>query len=678
MRSIRRSLTLYLLVLLAVMLGGMWFVIDQAARRAFAAREEAGRNLIVSRYEENVRKEQAQIDQLLFDKARELGNMMQLHYGQSYEQEAVKFATVTAVGPLMFVTTQPALWAVPIEGTVPVASLALLGGVPGASGGNRPSANAGSGSAGMPVLRRPLGHHFIWVQFYFGNLPLPEEFIQHFDDDKGSSDYFQINTTGGREWRSRSLGSRKLPFEPWEWDSRSLGGGDGGRAAETESLIDWTFGTAELYPDGEKVRRVVYKMPYFIRSPPRRRDWPQRSLLGAWGMWAAGGGIGVPPAASGMSGLPRLYVQCARPVQQIEQRLQQLAAERDAELAELTADITAVQQQLRQKIAAVGLVAFAAVLVGGPLLIGRGLRPVGRLSEAVSQVSEKDFKLPHDGQGLPDELAPIHARLTQTLQLLRRAFDREKQAVADISHELRTPIAALLATIDVALLKPRETSHYLNVLQECRLIVRQLSQLVERIMTLANLDAGNDRVEIAPVVLHELASACMAVIRPLAAVNHLTVDYDVPTDLVIPTDAAKLREVIMNLLHNAVEYNRPGGVVELSAWRADAIVVLQVRDSGIGMTPEVQERIFERFYRADASRQAATVHAGLGLAIVKEYVERLGGTIEVESAVGVGSTFRVRLPLQRRELSVRGEVACSQRREPAGEFSASNNCEPRR
>ena len=649
MRSIRRSLTLYLLLLVSLMMGGVWFVIDQAAKQAFAAREEAGRHLILSRYEENVHREQAQIDQVLFDKARELANVMQLHYGQSYEIEAVKFPSVTAVSPLMFLTTQPGLWAVPTAGSVSVLSVPDRGGgflpLPGSGGGGSNPPPSGGGSPLM-IFRRPLPHYFAWMQFYFGNLPLPEEFIQHFDDDKGSSDYFQINTTGGREWRSHSLGSRKLPFNPAELESRSSGGGDSQRFVEAENLIDWTFGTVELQPDGEKVRRVVYKVPYFLRSPPRRRDWPQRSLLGAWGAWAAAGGIGLPPAASGTAGLPRIYVQCARPEREIQHRLQRLAQERDKELADLTTDIQAVRHQLRQRIAGVGLVAFLAIAVGGPVLVGRGLRPLGKLSEAVSRVSEKDFKLPHDGSDLSAELAPIHARLTQTLDLLRRAFAREKQAVADISHELRTPIAALLATMDVTLMKPRDPEQYRTCLQECRLIARQLSQLVERIMTLATLDAGNDRLDIAPVQVHELASACVAVIRPLASANQITVDCDVPPDLVMETDAGKLREVLTNLLHNAVEYNRPGGVVELSIWTKQQEVIVQVRDTGIGMTPEVMEKIFERFYRADASRHATGVHAGLGLAIVKEYIERLSGTIEVESQPGVGSTFRVRLPRQ--------------------------------
>ena len=320
------------------------------------------------------------------------------------------------------------------------------------------------------------------------------------------------------------------------------------------------------------------------------------------------------------------------------------AEERDTELQKLAAEIRGARRSLRFDIATIGLVAFLAVAVGGPLLVGRGLRPVGKLSDAVSRVSEKDFKLPHDGSDLSVELVPIHARLTQTLDLLQRAFAREKQAVADISHELRTPIAALMATIDVALRKQRTPDQYRAALEECRLISKQLGQLVERIMTLASLDAGNDRTQIARVDIAELAASCAAVIRPLAAANSIAVDLSVDSRLETDTDAAKLREVLMNLLHNAVEYNRPDGVIELSAWQEGLNVVLEVRDTGIGIAPEVKDRIFERFFRADPSRHATGIHAGLGLAIVKEYVERLGGTIAVESTLGVGSVFRFTIP----------------------------------
>lgn len=340
----------------------------------------------------------------------------------------------------------------------------------------------------------------------------------------------------------------------------------------------------------------------------------------------------------------RLVVQTVRPHAELTARLAADEAERDEQLARVRSETRMELDLLRARLITIGAGTFAALVLGGWFIVNRGLSPLHKLSDAVSRVSEKDFHLAVEPAELGRELAPIHARLTQTLTLLQRAFAREKQAVADISHELRTPIASLLATIDVALRKPRTPEQYRNTLEECRLISKQLGQLVERIMTLALLDAGSDQKQVGPTDATELAGGCCAVIRPLAAANNITVSSHLADSLTFDTDAGKLREVLMNLLHNAVEYNKSGGTIDLTARRDGDKAVFEVRDTGIGMSPEVRERIFERFYRADASRQATGVHAGLGLAIVKEYVTRLGGTIEVESTPNVGTTFRVTLP----------------------------------
>ena len=340
----------------------------------------------------------------------------------------------------------------------------------------------------------------------------------------------------------------------------------------------------------------------------------------------------------------RIIVHTARPYSELDARLTTDQKERDDQITRVRSETQMELSNLRARLIVIGAVTFAALVLGGWFFVARGLAPLHTLSDAVSRVSEKDFRLPVGAEGLGRELAPIHARITQTLTLLQRAFAREKQAVADISHELRTPIASLLATIDVALRKPRTPEQYRTTLEECRLITKQLGELVERIMTLALLDAGNDQTQLARTDASELARGCAAVIRPLAAANTVTLLSRVEEDLVLDTDAGKLREVLINLLHNAVEYNRPDGTIEMTARRDGAAVAFEVRDTGIGMTADVRERIFERFYRADASRHATGIHAGLGLAIVKEYVARMNGTITVESEPDVGTTFRVTLP----------------------------------
>lgn len=291
------------------------------------------------------------------------------------------------------------------------------------------------------------------------------------------------------------------------------------------------------------------------------------------------------------------------------------------------------------------LITFLGIIGGGIWLVRRGLQPIERISLAVSKVSEKDFALHLAPERTPIELASIVEKLKETLSSLKRAFEREKQAAADISHELRTPIASLMATIQVCLRKQRAPEEYRKTLQSCADIGQQLGGLVERLLALARLDAGTDQVETQLVDVPELAEQCVQMIRPLAETQGLHLRLDRNGPVTVETDAAKLRDVLINLLHNAMQYNKPHGDVEVRICKLDGHATLEVRDTGVGIPSDALPHLFERFYRVDPSRQSDTIHAGLGLSIVKGYLDLMGGKIDVESQVGQGSTFRVRLPL---------------------------------
>ncbi|QVL32874.1 HAMP domain-containing histidine kinase [Telmatocola sphagniphila] len=325
--------------------------------------------------------------------------------------------------------------------------------------------------------------------------------------------------------------------------------------------------------------------------------------------------------------------------------IQRLLRNTEDEADTFKAEGEATLSRLKLSLIGIGLLTLLAATLGVGLIITQGLKPLRRLSEAVSQVSEKDFNLPLKSESMPLEVYPTVEKLRTTLDLLRRAFEREKQATADISHELRTPIASLNATLDVALKKPRSVSEYQEVLQDCRMIGKEMGGLVERIMALAYLDAGADHVKTEEVDASKLLGVCGAISKPLAEAQGLKFQLKLDSDLKLRTDPDKLREVVMNLLHNAIEYNKPGGEIELSAksWGKNGLEV-DVRDTGIGISPDLKDKIFERFYRVDPSRTNTGVHAGLGLAIVKEYVSRLGGTLELASQVGQGSQFKICIP----------------------------------
>jgi two-component system heavy metal sensor histidine kinase CusS len=406
---------------------------------------------------------------------------------------------------------------------------------------------------------------------------------------------------------------------------------------------DKRFDDVEV-PNLGRVRRVVYRS-YLSLQP--------RSFGGGGGRGPnPGPGLGGPPNPGQPGGfvrqpsdLPPVYVQYAQKLTDLDAQKAALAVKRDEQIHRLDVETRESQERLRGRVAGIAALTFASLVVGGWFIIGIGLSPLRKLTVAVAQVSERDFRLVMDKEDLTVELLPIHDKLTQSLEALRIAFEREKEAIADISHELRTPVAGLMATLDVALRRPRTAEQYQKTLEECRAISKQLAHLVERVMTLAYLDADKSQVTRTDSDAAEVAEGCAAVIRPLSESQNVTFRTEIEGPTTVATDPDKLREVMINLLHNAVEYNRPGGEIELRVRPAKGGgAIVEVADTGIGMSPDVQAKIFERFFRADPSRTQTGVHAGLGLAIVKEYVNRLGGTIAVESQLGKGSTFRVTLP----------------------------------
>jgi heavy metal sensor kinase len=401
-------------------------------------------------------------------------------------------------------------------------------------------------------------------------------------------------------------------------------------AAMLPGKLHWQWDDTELKP-GHRVRRVILKVQGF------RIYMETRPKGGKGGGKDSGGPFRAPPEWT-------IYVQGACDLDRQDASLAGLRQQLDKDRDDLVAESDESLRKVWIRLIGIGLLTFAATLAGGLLLVWLGLRPLSRLGDAVSLVSEKDFRLPMDPARLPDELRPIAERLGETLHQLKRAFAREKQAAADISHELRTPLAALMAAVDVALRKPRAAEEYRRVLEECQGIGEQMGEMVEKLLALARLDAGATSVRTRFLDAAEIADQCAALVRPLAEARGLRLRVQDNGPALLTTDAEKLREVVTNLLHNAIEYNRPQGSVELSVARDNGQLRIQVRDTGIGIPAEAREHIFERFYRADPSRQADNAHAGIGLAIVKGYVDLLGGTIQVESTLGEGTTFTINLP----------------------------------
>jgi signal transduction histidine kinase len=593
MPSIRRSLIGYFLLLMGVTFLGVGLIVDGFVSAANAARQAADEARLRQDYEVRCRDSADKFDEELLTRAQSLAKELRKEYSSSAfrasrNELARRNQLATATLPLALGLNR---WSVVVAGTLTSQRLVL----------------------DTVYWRTVL---MMQTEEFIGTRPV--DLSEH-------PGLFQIHLPRTGTGRPTPVRPARQAYDlPLDADALDR---DADTAEEHHA-----FDTVAVPGFGE-FRRVVYSYPLFDRL---RGVFPQRNPRDA-------GRSGPPPARPAMQP-PALYVQYFRPKADLDAILAAHHDKLDDDLAALDRETANYLRRFLGLLLLVGAAGFVGLFAGSWWIVRRGLKPLATLTTAVSRVSEKDFLLPVAAADLSEDLLPIHARLTHTLDSLRRAFEREKQAVGDISHELRTPLAALRTTLDVALRKPRDAEQYRGTLSDCREIARQLSRLVDRILTLAALDSGQGERPHVAVDVSDLAMECVAVIRPLAESHDLTFRAEVTPGVMAETDPDRLREVMMNLLHNAVEYNRPGGKVTLCVSAHDAEVRVAVVDTGIGMVPAVRGQIFERFYRADASRHATGVHAGLGLAIVKEYLTRLGGTIHVRSEPDRGTTFTVTLP----------------------------------
>jgi two-component system phosphate regulon sensor histidine kinase PhoR len=219
-----------------------------------------------------------------------------------------------------------------------------------------------------------------------------------------------------------------------------------------------------------------------------------------------------------------------------------------------------------------------------------------------------------------------------------------KDFVANVSHELRTPLAAISGYAETLLegaLEDRENSRRFAAIILDK--ARQLTNIVSDLLVLSTLESGKPPAP-EPISLRESIESALRTVEPVARARGVNVAFQSAEDLDVLGHEVRLEQVFVNLLDNAIKFNRPDGEVRVEIAREDGRAVVHVRDTGLGIPSRDLPRIFERFYRVDKARSRATGGTGLGLAIVKHAVEQMGGSVSVESRLGQGSVFTVALP----------------------------------
>ena len=593
MRSIRFSLTICFVLLLGLALGTASVFAYQSAKTSIQGRLNAQKELAEARYKDLVRDEENRLDEALLFQAQTIARIVQFHV----DWGKLRFLELHTLGILSS----------PLSPNGHITSTSWI------IQSNRAFATD-MFRKNTPVVRFDQAEIFNRL-------------------DGQVAEFFQFDTAWNSSYKSNSLGSHSLPLNRDKF--------------APEEVLHWEFEDVQL-SETLKVRKVALKASRFLFGPSSRGSRGS-SFSGRDRNERQGNAPLAPPTSSGTgnesSFRPAIFIQCAYDIAKRDAKCQAFLAEKEEEITTFENEQKASLKLFRDRLTAINISTF---VFGGFIclwLVKLGLEPLRNLSLSVSRINEKEFRLDTDSSTMPVELQPISIRLENTLALLQKAFNREKQATADITHELRTPLAAMITTLDVALRKSRTAEEYKSILEEIRGSCGQMHGEVERLLTLARLDAGADPLRPETFELSSLCGDCIQMIRPLADQKSVTISMDGISSLEITTDPGKLKEILTNLLHNSIQYNRPGGWISLAFQAKPGSIIIEVRDNGIGIRRENLTRVFERFYREDPSRgQGDLTNSGLGLAIVKGFVELLGGTITVESSPETGSTFKIVLP----------------------------------
>jgi len=307
----------------------------------------------------------------------------------------------------------------------------------------------------------------------------------------------------------------------------------------------------------------------------------------------------------------------------------------------IAADLVAMRRFTWWLLAAGGTV-LALGLAGGWRLATRAIRPVEEISAAASRISAGNLAERIKTVDPDNEIGRLAGVLNSTFARLEGAFAQQKQFTADASHELRTPLAVIISEAQTALARERSAAEYRETVQVCLDTAQQIRRLTESLLQLARWDAGQEAIQHSPVNLADRTRACLELIRPLADERGIRILCDLAPGQALG-DADPLDQIIINLLTNAIQYNKLHGEIRVATRAENGAAILTVADTGQGIAGEDLPHIFKRFYRADKSR--AQGRTGLGLAISKAIVDAHGGSIEVSSQSGAGTTFTVRLPL---------------------------------
>lgn len=295
------------------------------------------------------------------------------------------------------------------------------------------------------------------------------------------------------------------------------------------------------------------------------------------------------------------------------------------------------------------MVAFPFVLVisilGGWVMSSISLRPIDLIAKTADEITAKNLSRRLPEVPTKDEVGHLVRTLNRMIERLERAFIQIRKFTSDVSHELRTPLTILQGEMEIALHSRKTPEEYEDVLVSALEEVGRLTNVVESLLELSRAEMGQINMNFQDENISKIALDVVEDISIIAESKDIKIETKIESNVIVPIDAPRIHQALLNLLDNAVKYTPRGGYVTLSLQKNGEYVELVVEDNGIGIPKEEIPHIFDRMYRVDKARASNIQGAGLGLSIVKWIVESHHGTIDVQSEVNKFTRFIVNLPL---------------------------------
>ncbi len=267
------------------------------------------------------------------------------------------------------------------------------------------------------------------------------------------------------------------------------------------------------------------------------------------------------------------------------------------------------------------------------------LEPINKIKEQIKAITEHNLDKRIDVGEVPDELKDLIESFNTLLERLRKAFLREKRFISDVSHELKTPISVIQMQCEIALRKERDSKEYKKALETIKDTISLMSSLVEKMLMVSRLERV-DKSVFSEVELSSVLRSAYELLKGRADECDIDLDLNIPNEpIFVKGDKTLLVEMFVNLIDNAIKYNNKGGCVLVEVEKLGDSVVVKISDTGIGISEDEVEKVFEEFYRADKSRSKDREGFGLGLSIVKKIAQLHGIEIKINSSANAGTTF---------------------------------------